>query len=37
MLAILVVVAELETLVVFVAPMLGEFVALYAEVVVATH
>ena len=37
MFAILVVVAQLETLVVFVAPVLGEFVALYAEVVVAAH
>ena len=37
MLAILVVVAEFEALVVFVAPMFGEFVALYAEVVVAAH
>ena len=37
MLAILIVVAEFEALVIFVAPMFGEFVALYAEVVVAAH
>ena len=37
MLAIFVVVAEFEALVVFVAPVLGEFVAFYAKVVVAAH
>ena len=37
MLAILIVVAEFEALVVFVAPMFSKFVALDAEVVVASH
>ena len=37
MLAILVVVAEFEALVVFVAPMFSKFVAFDAEVVVAAH